>query len=128
MGTHWLSLVSFEGKWLGHLTVYNPRRGRNPSTGLGFLETLVREVGPAIHNKYWVARLRSRARSKERLRLVQELHDGVSESLFGLEMRIDFLRRSQTDSLDPPVFFRVCVVCKAFSTTRSHTFGKKCSA
>jgi signal transduction histidine kinase len=93
---------SFEGKWLGRLIVYNPRWGWNPSPGLRFLEALVREVGPAVYNKYLVARLRSRAQTRERVRLVQELHDGVVQSLIGLEMQIDFLRRTQTASSDPP--------------------------
>ena len=92
---------SFEGKWLGRLTVYNPRTGWNPNTGLRFLETLVREVGPAVYNKYLVARLRSRAQAKERIRLVQELHDGIIQSLMGLEMQIDLLRRTQTAACDP---------------------------
>jgi signal transduction histidine kinase len=92
---------SFEGKWLGRLTVYNPRRVRNARTGLRFLETLVAEVGPAIFNKFLVARLRSRAQARERVRLVQELHDGIVQSLIGLEMQVDHLRRAQTASSDP---------------------------
>jgi len=92
---------SFEGKWLGRLTVYNPRRGWNPNSGLRFLETLVREVGPAVYNKYLVARLRSRAQAKERVRLVQEIHDGIIQSLIGLEMQIDILRRTHTASCNP---------------------------
>ena len=92
---------SFEGKWLGRFTVYNPRRGRGPRPDLRFLETLVREVGPAIYSKYLVARLRSRAQAKERVRLVQELHDGVIQSLIGLEMQIDHLRRTQVTAWNP---------------------------
>ena len=92
---------SFEGKWLGRFTVYNPRRARGPRTDLRFLETLVREVGPAVYSKYLVARLRSRAQAKERVRLVQELHDGVIQSLIGLEMQIDHLRRTQMTSWNP---------------------------
>ena len=62
---------------------------RNAHTGLRFLETLVREVGPAIFNKFMVARLRSHAQARERVRLVQELHDGIVQSLIGLEMQIE---------------------------------------
>ena len=91
----------FRGKWLGRLTVYNPHKGWDPNRGLRFLEALVRDVGPAIYNKYLVGRLRSRAQSRERVRLVQELHDGVIQSLIGLEMQIDLLRRTQTASSDP---------------------------
>jgi len=92
---------AFEGKWLGRLTVYSPRRGWNPRAGLRFLETLVREVGPAVYNKYLVARLRSLAQTKERLRLAQELHDGIIQSLIGLEMQIGVLRQNSTAASDP---------------------------
>jgi signal transduction histidine kinase len=92
---------SFAGKWLGRLTVYNPRRGRSARAGLQFLETLVREVGPAMLNKFTVGRLRSRAQARERVRLVQELHDGIVQSLIGLEMQIDHLRRVHTAACNP---------------------------
>jgi signal transduction histidine kinase len=101
LGSFWTLLAttfSFEGKWLGRLTVYNPRKGRDPGSNLRFLAALVREVGPAVYSKYQVARLRSRAQARERVRLVQELHDGVIQSLIGLEMQIDLLRRTQTTS------------------------------
>ena len=86
---------SFEGKWLGRLTIYNPRRGRNPSTDARFLGALVREVGPAVYGKFLVGRLRSRAQARERARISQDLHDGIIQSLIGLEMQIDVLRRTQ---------------------------------
>lgn len=86
---------SLEGKWLGRLTVYNPRRGQNPSADAGFLGSLVREVGPAVYGKYLVGRLRTRAQARARARLSQDLHDGIIQSLIGLEMQIDVLRRTQ---------------------------------
>lgn len=85
----------FEGKWLGRLTIYSPRRGRNPKSDACFLGSLVREVGPAVYGKYLVGRLRSRAQAHERARLSQDLHDGIVQSLIGLEMQIDVLRRTQ---------------------------------
>ena len=93
---------SFEGKWLGRLTMYNPRSGRRPSTDARFLGALVREVGPAVYGKFLVGRLRSRAQAKERVRLVQELHDGIIQSLIGLEMQIDVLRRTGAASCHQP--------------------------
>ena len=92
---------SFAGKWLGRLTVYNPRRGRNAAASLRFLEALVREAGPAMLNKFTVGRLRSHAQARERIRLVQELHDGIVQSLIGLEMEIDHLRRTQEVASNP---------------------------
>jgi two-component system nitrate/nitrite sensor histidine kinase NarX len=37
----------------------------------------------------------------ERARLAQHLHDGIIQSLIGLEMQIDLLRRTQTSSWNP---------------------------
>jgi two-component system nitrate/nitrite sensor histidine kinase NarX len=104
LGGSWSLLAtsfSFEGKWLGRLTVYNPRRGRDPSTDLRVLENLVREVGPAVYSKYLVARLRSRAQATERTRIAQELHDGIVQSLIGLEMEMDLLQRTGNDPCPP---------------------------
>ena len=61
---------------------------------LQFLENLVRQIGPAIYNVYLLRRLRRRAGALERARLVRELHDGAVQSLIGVEMQVDVLRRS----------------------------------
>jgi signal transduction histidine kinase len=86
---------SFEKKWFGRLTVHNPRKGGDSKAKARFLAALIGEIGPVVYNKFLVGRLRSQAQSKERLRLAQELHDGVIQSLIGVEMQIDLLRRSQ---------------------------------
>jgi len=92
---------SFGGKWFGRLTVYSPHKARDRRGNARFLAALVREVGPAVYNKYLVGRLRSRAQAMERTRLAQELHDGVIQSLMGIEMQIDLLRRTQEVSCTP---------------------------
>jgi signal transduction histidine kinase len=92
---------SFGGKWFGRLTVYNPHKGRDQRRNSRFLAALVREVGPAVHNKYLVGRVRSRAQAMERTRIAQELHDGVIQSLMGVEMQMDLLRRTQEASCNP---------------------------
>jgi signal transduction histidine kinase len=86
---------SFEKRWLGRLTIYNSRSGRDAKADARLLGALVREVGPAVYGKFLVGRLRSQVQAKERVRLVQELHDGVIQSLIGLEMQIDLLRRTR---------------------------------
>jgi signal transduction histidine kinase len=48
---------------------------------------------------YHLGRLRSRARAAERSRLARELHDGVIQSLIGMEMQTDVVRRQA--SSDP---------------------------
>jgi hypothetical protein len=53
----------------------------------------VRQVGPAIYNVYLLSRLRARVGAIERARMARDLHDGVIQSLIGLEMQIAALRR-----------------------------------
>jgi signal transduction histidine kinase len=53
-----------------------------------------------MHNQYLLRRLRSRAVAAERRRVARELHDGVIQSLVGLEMQTAAIRR-QMSGRDP---------------------------
>lgn len=66
----------------------------NAEEDLRFLLDLVRQIGPAVYNVYLVRRLRRRAGALERARLIRELHDGAVQSLIGVEMQMDVLRRT----------------------------------
>jgi signal transduction histidine kinase len=90
---------SYQGKWFGRLLVYQSDRGAFHKGDVRFLEALVREVGPLLYYMYHLGRLRSRARATERSRIAHELHDGVIQSLIGMEMQTDALRRQA--SSDP---------------------------
>ena len=57
------------------------------------LATMTKQAGAAIHNLELVAQLRSRVGAAERARVARELHDGVIQSLIGLEMQVDVWRR-----------------------------------
>lgn len=85
--------LEFASDWGGRLIVFDPESGPNPETELRFLQKLLREVGPALHSVYLVRRLRSRVGAVERARVARELHDGAIQSLVGLEMQLDVLRR-----------------------------------
>jgi signal transduction histidine kinase len=94
---HAILAVSFAlGKeWSGRLFLFDsPRRGEND---LRFLQRMVHHVAPAIENVFLVRRLRTRAGAIERARVARELHDGVIQSLIGLEMQVDVLRRQAID-------------------------------
>lgn len=72
------------------LDAVHPRRRE---ARLAALQSLVRQVSPALVNLYLVRRVRSRAGSRERVRLACELHDGVIQTLAALEMRLELVRR-----------------------------------
>jgi signal transduction histidine kinase len=78
--------------WRARLVLFDPKAAALDD--LYFLRGLVRHAGPALYNEFLVRRVRSRVSETERARLARELHDGLLQSLIGLEMEIEVLRRS----------------------------------
>ncbi len=83
--------------WAGRLFIFDPRPGGTPD--LRFLQTVVRQVAPALFNLYLQRRLHSDGGVVQRARISRELHDGVIQSLIGIEMELDVLRREHASSL-----------------------------
>jgi signal transduction histidine kinase len=77
--------------WSVRLIVFNPARSIDGH--LRLMRCLSTQVGPALHSQYLMARLPARIVDIERARMARELHDGLIQSLIGLEMEIDALRR-----------------------------------
>jgi signal transduction histidine kinase len=59
-----------------------------------FLQALVEHVGPGLHNHYLTTRLRRQMAPERRARLARELHDGIVQSLIGVELRLARLYRA----------------------------------
>lgn len=85
---------SYQQNWLGRLLVYDYARGAFHKRDVRLLEGLIRDAAPAIQYMHDLGRLRSRAQAAERTRLAHELHDGVIQSLMGLEMQTEVVRRN----------------------------------
>jgi signal transduction histidine kinase len=85
--------VGLRGEWTGAWLFLDPDIGTRPQPAVRFLRALVQQLAPAIHGVFVARRLRSRAGAVERARVARELHDGVIQSLIGLEMNVDVLRR-----------------------------------
>src|SRR5438270_3908823 len=83
----------FGTEWRGRVFLFNPSWRGEKQEELRFLLDLVRQVGPAVYNVYLLHRLRRRAGAAERARFARELHDGAVQSLIGVEMQVDVLRR-----------------------------------
>ena len=83
----------FGGEWRGRVFVFDPSWQGETQEELHFLLDLLRQVGPAVYNVYLLHRLRRRAGAAERARFARELHDGAVQSLIGVEMQVDVLRR-----------------------------------
>jgi signal transduction histidine kinase len=84
---------SFSHELTGRIFLLEPSFSSGTEEELGFLQDLVRQITPAIYNLYLLRRMRRRAGAAERARLVRELHDGAVQSLIGVEMQVDVLRR-----------------------------------
>ncbi|HSK10554.1 MAG TPA: histidine kinase [Vicinamibacterales bacterium] len=87
-----LSVVEGEG-WSGRLFVFDPRVSDLGGRVLRFLQVVVGQAGPALFNLYLQRRLQSRSGVLERTQLSRQLHDGVIQSLIGIEMQLEVLRR-----------------------------------
>src|SRR5208282_1879773 len=83
----------FGSEWRGRVFLLNPAWRGEKQEELRFLLNLVQQVGPAIYNVYLLHRLRRRASAAERARFARELHDGAVQSLIGVELQVDVLRR-----------------------------------
>jgi signal transduction histidine kinase len=100
------SSFSFSHELTGRIFLFDPNFRSGNDEELGFLQDLIRQITPAVYNLYLLRRLRTRAGAAERARLVRELHDGAVQSLIGVEMQVDVLRRhapeatSMTDELE----------------------------
>jgi signal transduction histidine kinase len=89
---------TFGEEWSGRVFLINPKQRGSRLAALRYLQTLVRQISPAVSGAYVLRRLRSRASAIERVRVAQELHDGAIQSLISLEMQIHALRRQSERS------------------------------
>lgn len=84
--------VSLGEDWSGRIFVFDPRLDIRLVALTRFLQLLVQQVGPTVFSVYLLDRLRARAGAIERARVARELHDGVIQSLIGVEMQLEVLR------------------------------------
>jgi signal transduction histidine kinase len=75
------------------LFLFLPAGVRATRLDLCDVQAIMREVGPAVVNLYLQRRLQSRSAVVERTRISRELHDGVIQSLIGVEMQLEVTRR-----------------------------------
>ncbi len=94
------STFLFGREWSGRVFLLDPSLAGDIEEELRFLQELVRQVGPAVHNVLLLRRLRLRAGAVERARFARELHDGAVQSLIAVEMQVDVLRRQSATKPD----------------------------
>jgi len=87
------SNLGLDHEWRGRVYLFDTAGGDNLERSLHFLEQITEHITPALTNVFLLRRLRSRAGAVERARVSRELHDGAIQSLFGIQMKIEALRR-----------------------------------
>jgi len=90
--------IGLPDEWHGRIYLFDIGQTRALERSLHFLEGLTEHVTPALTNIFLLRRLRARAGAAERARVARELHDGAIQALFGIEMKIEALRRSPDPS------------------------------
>ena len=95
--------VDFGDEWSGRLFLGDPVVGMRRLSTLEFIQRLLRQVAPAAHNVFLMHRLRTMAGQLERARLARELHDGVIQSVTGVEMQIEALSLGLAKTWPPVV-------------------------
>jgi len=97
--------VALVENWRVRVFLVDPGVDVTRDRSLRFLQAIGRQIGPAVVNIYLIRRLRAKVEEAERARVARELHDGVIQSLLGLEVEIQVARRKaeQNPAEVPPL-------------------------
>ena len=89
--------MGLSGEWQARVYLFDASAGGSLERRLHFLEALADHVTPALTNVFLLRRLRARSGAAERARVARELHDGAIQALFGIDMKIEAIRRESGD-------------------------------
>jgi signal transduction histidine kinase len=95
--------LQLSDEWVCRMLVVEPDMRVHREQSARFALNVAQKVAPALYNQYLVNRVRTRAQEIERSRIAREIHDGVTQSLLGLEMEIAVLRRRAKAEAPPLV-------------------------
>ena len=87
-----VAVLGISGEWSGRLFILDPGT-RTDTRTVDWLATLAAHLAPALYSLYLLRRLRSRVTVVERTRLARELHDGLIQTLVGVEMQLAAIKR-----------------------------------
>jgi signal transduction histidine kinase len=91
--------LGLQDEWQGRIYRFDIADTGGLDRALHFLEALTEHVTPALTNVFLLRRLRARAGAAARARVARDLHDGAIQALFGIELKIEALRRNpETDA------------------------------
>ncbi len=85
-------VLEFSGRPDGRLILINGRE-KFGLDDLRWLERIARHMGPLLENIFRLRYLRARTMESERGRISHDLHDGILQTLLGLNLQLEVLRR-----------------------------------
>src|SRR4030095_10040585 len=87
-------VVSLGDEWQGRFVLCDPNTELNAQSNLDVLRQFGKTMARSIHAAHLCLRACREAAAEERSRLARELHDGTIQSLLGVELRLESLRRN----------------------------------
>lgn len=89
-------VVGLGDEWQGRFVVCDPNTELSAPANLDILRQFGKTMARSIHAAHLCLRACREAAAEERSRLARELHDGTIQSLLGVELRLESLRRNMT--------------------------------
>jgi signal transduction histidine kinase len=89
--------VGMPGEWNGRIYLFDIADTQGVERVVHFLDDTTRYLTPTMTNVFLLRQLRSRDTAAERARVARELHDGAVQALYGIDMKLEALRRRSGD-------------------------------
>jgi signal transduction histidine kinase len=92
-------LVDLGDEWRGRYVVCDPEIERSSRATLDFIRRFSRSTSRSIHAAHICLRACRETAAEERARLARELHDSTIQSMLGVELRLESLKRRVDEDL-----------------------------
>jgi signal transduction histidine kinase len=79
------------GAWTGRLFLIDAPVGRDRLWAVALGQRLARQICPALDNVALLHRVRSKSAANERARIARELHDGIVQTVMGVQIQLHAL-------------------------------------
>jgi signal transduction histidine kinase len=92
--------LGLSGEWTGRIYLFDIAPIEDLERAVHFLNVAMERIAPILSNVFLLRRVRSQDTAAERAKVARELHDGVIQTLFGIEMKLEALKRRSASA--PP--------------------------
>lgn len=97
--------IGLHSEWSGRIFLFDAASGDSVPRAVHFLNSVADYITPALTSVILHRRLRSQELAAERARVARELHDGAIQTIIGMDMKLEGLRRARhlNDDVDGEV-------------------------